>query len=86
VSTADRYGPPLERAIQAMRDQMAEPENVAKPDWSHLDTPALVDGVYRNLDWLDRSREPGDRAEAFRRAANVANYAWMLADNVPDVG
>lgn len=86
MSTADRYGPPLERAIQAMRDQMAEPENVDKPDWSHLSEPGLLSGLHRNLGQLELATDAGDRAAAFRRAANVANYAWMIADNVPAEG
>jgi hypothetical protein len=79
MSTKDQYGPPLEKCIQAMRDQMAKPENVEKPNWHSTRLKNLIDKLNYNLYLLtDGDLEDED---AMRRAANIANYAWMIADH-----
>lgn len=74
------YAEPLEACIAEMRLQMARPENIAKSSWSESTIGSLATSVYRNLDALTDAVASGDRKAAIRRAANVANHAWMLAD------
>jgi hypothetical protein len=80
VTNSSDYEAPLEAAITAMREQMAKPENVAKPHWRESSPEGLGRAVEYNLAHLFDAVYKGNQPEAVRRAANVANHAWMLAD------
>ena len=80
MSSPDEYKEPLERAIKEMRDQMARPENVAKSSWLESTPRSLTANLDHHLARLVDAVVIGDDGEAARRAANVANFAWMLAD------
>jgi hypothetical protein len=79
--TIDEYGEPLERAIATMREQMGKPEYVAKPSWRGVSVGSLFSSIAHNDQRLMEAAAAGDRDEAWRRAANIANHAWMIADN-----
>ena len=81
MSKPEDYSAPLERAIQEMRDQMAKPENIAKSSWLESTPRWLAVKLADNLRSLLESVEAGDAGGVHRRAANVANFAWMLADH-----
>jgi hypothetical protein len=77
------YAPPLEHMIETMRAQMARPENVAKTSWLDVTFDYLEAELDRNLNELKAETWRGpdvDVEAAYRRAANVANLAWMIAD------
>ncbi len=78
MSTQDEYAKPLAHAQALMAEQMARPENVAKESWRTTDAIDLMDAFDRNTELLFAAR---DRDEMWRRAANVANFAWMIADH-----
>lgn len=82
MSTLDQYATPLEHAIDKMRSQMAQPANVAKLHWHTQTFDELTERIDVNLRHLHSAYLADDTERADRCAANIANFAWMIADNV----
>jgi hypothetical protein len=64
-----------------MSEQMAKTENVERPSWlsDEKGFTELSGDLQRNLNKLAMAVREGDVQESWRRAANVGNFAWMIA-------
>ncbi len=76
----NNYHEPLTRAVDRMALEMARPENVRKDHWNTVPNPTLIALLLRNLVLLYGGTN--DDFDFEKRAANIANYAWMIADNL----
>jgi hypothetical protein len=67
-----------------MREQMEKAENVEKPHWLSEEKSFIVlaDDLQVNLNKLTQAVRDRIVADAWRRAANAANFAWMIADRL----
>lgn len=77
------YQVPLDRMTAEMAEQLAQPENLEKVSWVDATFEELDEALDRNLRELRAQTWRGpllDEEEIWKRAANVANFAWMLAD------
>lgn len=82
MSLPSEFSRPLYHAMALMQAQMNEPSNLAKPHWDQVLVADLQRDLTRNLNKLELARKEGDAAAAWRRAANAANFAWMIAAKV----
>lgn len=82
MSDTREYAQPMERCIDIMREQMARPENIAKAHWNESSSVQLLASLNYNVEKLVKAVSEHNQYEAFLRAANIANHAWMIADNV----
>ena len=81
-TTAD-YLPPFSRLIEVMEEQLGKPENREKYSWYDATFEELDEALDRNLRELRAQTWRGplfDEQEVWKRAANVANFSWMIAD------
>lgn len=76
------YSEPLERAIQNMRNEMARPSNEGKPLWRPGQLRGLLDACERNMNDLYNAVQGKAPKQAEKAAADLANYAWMVADSI----
>jgi len=81
VKTTADYLPPFARLMEVMQEQLAK--NQQKYSWYDATFEELDEALDRNLRELRAQTWRGplfDEQEIWKRAANVANFAWMLAD------
>lgn len=52
-----------------------------RPHWKRVDMPVLLDRLCEEVEELRAAMRRGDRKEVVREAADVANFAMMIADN-----
>lgn len=91
MSSQDEYARPLYRITSTMARQMAQEDNLAKKSWlgPEKTVETLREDLSRNLNKFELARSSGNSEEMWRRAANVANFLWMIAhrsdhDHGPD--
>ena len=70
--------PEVAMFAEVMEKQLKANEN--KGGWKHCDSSFLMKELQRNYDAL-WSLDYEDKAHILRRAANIANFAMMIADN-----
>ncbi len=89
-----------EVVVEAMEDSNVRPEvtkfaeimekqlkaNEHKGGWKRCDSSFLMKELQRNYDALWALQPDEDKAQILRRAANIANFAMMIADNWGGLG
>ena len=76
---------PLVKAFaKEMEKQLSANEH--KGGWEKSSSVSLLDDLKRNYERLKWSINRGGQEEATRRAANIANFAMMLAENEGKLG
>ena len=73
----------LRKSVDSFADEMMGQlvANRGKGHWADCPSHFLIDELNKNLNYLAASVEEGDKDTVRRRAANVANFAMMIADN-----
>lgn len=81
MSKREEIEPPLLRFVEDMRAKLLMPKNLAKPHWRYSDLIYLLDRLEEEVGELKSAINRDDaRAEVRREAADVANFAMMIAD------
>lgn len=79
-----QYKKSVDEFAKAMLDQLIA--NQEKGHWSDCSWDFLIDQLNRNLNELVAAVElTHDEATILRRAANVANFSMMIAENARSV-
>jgi hypothetical protein len=86
MSTYDEFDKPLENAIREMRRLMSLPENIRKSSWLDMTISELLQQIDNHVTRLEEASNLGRSSIARLEAANVANYAWMLAERLLAMG
>ncbi len=71
--------PEVARFAEEMEKQLQANEH--KGGWKNCDEDFLFDELSKNHSVLDFALANGDIPEILRRAANIANFSMMIADN-----
>jgi hypothetical protein len=71
--------PALEWFRGAMVTVLANPKNIAKPDWRNVSAPEYLRLLKHNMEELDSDINAEDCGEVIARSIDVANLAMMLA-------
>lgn len=82
MTTMNVVDPRLEWFVERMREKLAVPRNQEKGDWRGADTDYIFGLLMKEVMELHRAILTGTGMKVIEEAADVANFAMMLADMI----